>query len=434
MDSPFSRCAIDNSDDGYDSFPAKSSLTSLFIESPKQNSADHQSIGDDTVANKGGRCCHREEITAAAPAGSIEYPGKGYRQRLWLRTVFACSGLSVCATLAWGLPHFSAINGLASSSVAVLAGCIAWRFWLRRRRANTPLETLIHSVARQSAAIEKTLHRDKHWQRFTAGMLVPLHFEPAAGLRGAMAHVSAIACIERLTEYHESWQRERLKQRQRELRRHRLDLTVALLDYGLDDLSVSDHALLNAPAVYTEHLLIHVAPRAAVLDDVLALFARRIWLALQSLAPNQRRIACAQWDIVQMLWEFSSDMRGLSERSLLISALAQQSKQDSEKQQIADVLAHFYRRDLAIILTRAEKIALADRHLLSDALLAQCEETVTGTMDDLAYVHATQPIHPFFCKFYAAHLAALVAIADDVEKQQGVRPLTARLRQRQSVT
>ena len=386
------------------------------------------------MANKGGSCCYSEEITAAAPAGSTDYPGRRCTHRLWSRTAFAFSGLSVFATLAWGLSHFSGINGVASCSVAVLVGSLAWRLWLHRRRGDTPLETLIHSVARQSAAIEKTRLRDKHWQRFTAGMLVPMHFEPAAGLRGAMAHVSAIACIERLTKCHETWQRERLKQRQRELRRRRLDLTVALLDYSRDDLSVSDQALLNAPALYTEHLLLHVAPRAAVLDDVLALFARRIWLALQTLAPNRRRIASAQWDIVQVLWEFSSDMRGLSERSLLISALAQQSNQDSEKQQIAAVLAHVYRRDLAKIIARAEKITLADDHLLSDAILAQCEGTMTSTMDDLAYVHATRSIHPFFCKFYAAHLAALVAIADDVEKQQGVRPLTARLRQRQSVT
>lgn len=358
---------------------------------------------------------------------------KRWRRRMAMLTAFGVGGLILFFTLVWMLLRPDLARLLQGSSVALLTGFMVWRYWVSHQQTTTALETLTQSVARQTAEFEKGLQRDKHWQRFSVGMLIPLHFEPAAAHQGWLAQVSAQGCIERLAKNYESWQRERYKQLQREKRRQHLDLTVALLDFDLDR-DALQHGILNAPAVYTEHLLVNADPGAIVLSEVLGLFARRIWLALQHLATHQRLVACAQWDITQMLSEFSSDMRALGERSLLISALIQQSEHQTQILPIASALARNYHHDLAWLLKRAEKITLLDRQSLNAILLASCRQGVTSTQDDLAFVMAAQPIYPCFLKLYTAHLAQLVALADEVERQQGLRPLSAQLRLRQSVT
>ena len=384
------------------------------------------------MVNKGGSRCIRHGLGVQTP-GEGDHFAKRWRRRLAILTAFGVGVLILFFTLVWILLRPDLARVLQGSSVVLLTGFMVWRYWATHQQTVTALETLTQSVARQAAEYEKGLQRDKHWQQFTAGMLIPFLFEPAAAHRGWLAQVSAEACVERLSKNYESWQRERYKQRQREQRRQHLELTIALLDYGLGQ-DALQHGMVNTPAVYTEHLLVNADPGAAVLDEVLGLFARRIWLAVQHLATHQRLVARAQWDVIQMLWEFSSDMRALGERSLLISALAQQSEQETQILPIASALARSYRHDLARLLKRAEKTTLTDRQPLNAVLLAPCQQGVTSTTDDLAFVMATRPIYPCFLKLYTAHLAQLVALADEIERQQGLRPLSAQLRLRQSVT
>lgn len=312
---------------------------------------------------------------------------------------------------------------------------LGWWIWWRHHTAKrNTLHSLPFTAQGLSTALESGLHKDSQWQQFSAGMLIPLHFNPVTAHLGAGADLNAHACIERLVRLHDTWHLACQQQYYRTQRRLWLDKTLAIFEYGSLDTPFQNQAT-DLPTLYTEHMLLKADPGPNVLKDVAALFARRIWLSFQQLSTLHQQWALQQWRFLLTSCTLAKDAQELHEQSCLICDLAQSDAVDIGKIRTAYVLAEQLRNNVESWLTCAKQLHLSDDEPLKSALSTACTALHdTQSIDDIAYMHTLQNVFTQFFNLHLYRILSLVKLAQQVEDREGITSLVTYIQKHQAVT
>lgn len=164
-------------------------------------------------------------------------------------------------------------------------------------------------------------------------------------------------------------------------------------------------------------------PDVRLAQRVLALFARRLQLAVETMDEGKRVEAERRVALLQSLHDFAPRLRQLSQTCTTLARLGSGMSGSAETlRQWAWQRAVGYREDVTALLASMEAVAL-ERGSLAKHLREACGHLSTAGDDPFRFLRVTAPLEHAFLQLYNLTLAALVAQAERVEQQRGIRPI-----------
>lgn len=208
---------------------------------------------------------------------------------------------------------------------------------------------------------------------------------------------------------------------------------LLLIEHGID-FSLPDGQDYDGGAIRQDYLdcLSERDADAKLALRVLALFGRRMQCAVDA-APDDAS-AVATWALLQRLSVLWPKVRALevSRRSLarMIQGLP---PEDETLASLAKRLVEVHRDQAMALLATMDEVVLDDAPL-GKQLMERCGHLSATRDDPFRFLFATGPLETGFMHAYRVTLAAMVDIADRIERDRGITPIKIVIKPRDAVT
>lgn len=266
------------------------------------------------------------------------------------------------------------------------------------------------------------------WKRYSNGLVgeQPL-LDPAAATRLPWRALGWQETVDQLRQCSPevvlAWPRlQRRAQRRREL-----VLWVALLDHDIG-FRLPSGAEPDGIALRTEYGQVTAAdtPDLRIVDNALALFARRLAHAVEALPGQMQAAAHRYLALLQALAALWPEQTALADQREVIASLAGNADGEGGILDAARQRARQHRQAMELWLERAQQVEVEVEGAgqnLAQLLLARCPRASRADADDIAYAQALAPLEDALAHLYRTSLAELSVLAEGAEREAGIRPI-----------
>lgn len=264
------------------------------------------------------------------------------------------------------------------------------------------------------------------WERFANGMLgvVPL-LDPSDATRLPAAAFDWQGSIDELRRLGPDaaglWARlDRLRDKA-----DRLSLWLALVDMQVDFV-MPDGAEPDPLALRIEHAACCAdnTPDRKLADRLVALFARRLHLAVDALEGQARQDAGARLALLARLHALWPKLQRLTADGRLCLRLhGGMAGNDDDLRRHVYQLGEQYRERLTGLLAAMDDIALPNDLPLGRQLRSRCGRLSRAGSDPFQFIQVTSPLEDAYLELYRLQLGELALLADAAERERGIRPI-----------